>query len=182
MVINVTKESAFDAIYESYSDRVYKTALHYSNNHHTAEEITQTVFMKLYINMDNINMDAVGKWLLTSARHMAMNDKRDRKRELLIDEFTDEDEPCFGSLEEDFLRNLWEKEYSKLASDIFADLYSLNPKWYDAITITYFLEKPQKEVAEVMGMDIEALHSMLYRARKWIKKNYQARYNHLKKV
>lgn len=180
MVTNVTKESAFDAIYESYSDRVYKTALHYSNNHHTAEEITQTVFMKLYINMDNINMSAVGKWLSTSAKHMAMNDKRDRKRELLIDEFTDEEELGSGDLEDEFLRNQWEKEHSELASSIFADLYSLNPKWYDAITITYFLEKPQKEVAEVMGMDIDSLHSMLYRARKWIRKNYEARYNNLK--
>ena len=182
MVTNGTKESAFDAIYESYSDRVYKTALHYSNNHHTAEEITQTVFMKLYINMDNINMSAVRKWLSTSAKHMAMNDKRDRKRELLIDEFTEEEELGSGDLEDEFLRNQWEKEHSEFASSIFADLYSLNPKWYDAITITYFLEKPQKEVAEVMGMDIDSLHSMLYRARKWIRKNYEARYNNLKEI
>lgn len=183
MVTNVTKESVFDAIYESHLDRVYKTALHYSNNHHTAEEISQIVFMKLYMNLEHINMDAVQKWLCTTAKHIAMNNKRDRKLEVLVDEIAyDEEMTTSNSLEDDFIRELWEKEHSALASKIFADLYCVNPRWYDAVTITYFLEKPQKEVADIMGIDIGALHSMLYRAKKWIRKNYEAHYNHLKEI
>ena len=38
----------------------------------------------------------------------------------------------------------------------------MNPSWYEAVTITYVLEKPQKEVAEIMGVKLETLHSMLY--------------------
>ena len=34
----------------------------------------------------------------------------------------------------------------------------------------YLLEKPQKEVAREMGISLEVLHSMLYRAKKWIRK------------
>jgi len=41
------------------------------------------------------------------------------------------------------------------------------------------LEKPQKEVAETMGMDLESFHSMLYRAKQWIREKYKERYDKL---
>ena len=57
----------------------------------------------------------------------------------------------------------------------------MNTKWYDAITITYILEKPQREVAENMNVSLGVLHSMLYRAKKWIQKKYKEEYDRLKK-
>ena len=41
-------KQAFDAIYESNLDYVYRTACYYTQNHYQAEEITQCVFIKLY--------------------------------------------------------------------------------------------------------------------------------------
>ena len=81
--------------------------------------------------------------------------------------------------EDTFFRKMKEREFMKLKEDIFAALYKKNLRWYDAITITYVLEKPQKEVAENMGVTLEVLHSMLYRARQWIKKNFEEEYDHL---
>ena len=66
--------------------------------------------------------------------------------------------------------------------DIFSALYDLNPSWYEAVTITYVLEKPQKEVAEIMGVKLETLHSMLYRAKKWIRKHFEEQFDHLNKA
>lgn len=40
---------AFDVIYEDNVEIVYKVAAKYCGNHHTAEEIAQSVFMKFYI-------------------------------------------------------------------------------------------------------------------------------------
>ena len=40
-------EDAFDAIYKNSADSIYYTALRYCGNHHVAQEITQTVLMKL---------------------------------------------------------------------------------------------------------------------------------------
>ena len=36
-----------------------------------------------------------------------------------------------------------------------------------------------KEVAEKMGVKLEVLHSMLYRAKQWIKKNYEEQFDRL---
>ena len=52
-------KQAFDAIYESNLEYVYRTACYYTQNHYQAEEITQCVFIKLYDNIDNVNMQSV---------------------------------------------------------------------------------------------------------------------------
>ena len=61
-------------------------------------------------------------------------------------------------------------------------MFRVNERWYDAILLTYFLEKPQKEVADVMGISLENLHSTLYRARQWIRKHYEEQFQHLYKA
>ena len=81
-----------------------------------------------------------------------------------------------------FIRKLKERASRELVKDIFSALYDLNPSWYEAVTITYVLEKPQKEVAEIMGVKLETLHSMLYRAKKWIRKHFEEQFDHLNKA
>ena len=48
--MELTGNTDFDEIYRSNAEVVYKTAVKYSGNHHEAEEIAQSVFLKLYIN------------------------------------------------------------------------------------------------------------------------------------
>ncbi len=176
--------TAFDAVYEKNVQIVYKTALYYSKNRHTAEEITQAVFMKLYVNMENINMEAVDSWLLVTAKHMALNHRRKAKRETIKEDALEiyEYRNTSESPEDHFMNRLREREHRELAETIFADLYQVNERWYDAVLLAYFLEKPQKEVAETMGIPLESLHSMLYRAKKWIRKNYEEQFHHLNKA
>lgn len=175
--------AAFDVIYRENADSVYQTALRYSgNDYHAAEEITQTAFMKLYMNLGSVNEKAINSWLLTTVRHMAINYKRNLKREVLKENllyFESKNDSLENSSENDFIRKVCDEECRKLAKDIFDDLYRMNHRWYDAIAITYFLEKPQKEVADIMGIKLEVLHSMLYRAKQWIKKNYEEQFNYL---
>ena len=183
MEIKATESSAFDIIYEDNVSSVYHTALRYSGNHHTAEEITQTVFMKLYMNREGVNEYAVGSWLVTAAKHIALNYKRGLKREVLKDELPHYTYEALrvGSPEEDFIENLYKEEYRELAEEIFADLYDANPKWNFAETVICLIERTQQEVAETMGLSLEALHSMLYRAKKWIRKNYKEKFDRLRK-
>lgn len=171
---------AFDAIYEDNIKIVYKTALRYTGNHHTAEEIAQNVFVKLYTVMEHINLNAVRSWLIVTTKNMSLNNKRDEKREVLWDEMY-EDWPIESS--EDVLdRMIHESEYREFTDYIFEELYRINKRWYEAVTLTYCLEKPQREVAEIMGITIKVLHSMLYRAKKWIRKNYEDQFELLNKA
>ena len=71
MKVKAIGKIAFDAVYEANAERVYRTALHYSdNNHYAAEEITQEVFLKLYMNMENINMKAINTWVIRNTMNL----------------------------------------------------------------------------------------------------------------
>lgn len=184
MGVKAIGRTAFDAVYEENAQIVYKTALYYSGNCDTAEEITQAVFMKPYVSMENINMEAVDNWLIITAKHMAINIGRKGRREVLRENVTEtgETDPASVSPEEEFISRLRKREYRELAETIFTELFRVNERWYDAILLTYFLEKPQKEVADVMGISLENLHSTLYRARQWIRKHYEEQFQHLNKA
>ncbi len=181
--MELTGNTDFDEIYRSNAEVVYKTAVKYSGNHHEAEEIAQSVFLKLYINMGHINLEAARGWLILTTKYMALNRNRDLEREYLVDEFIGSEEADPAEIAENpediFLRKIKERQYMRLKEEIFEALYAKSPRWYDAVTITYVLEKPQKEVAEKMGVTLEVLQAVLYRARRWMRENYAEEYVHL---
>lgn len=72
-----------------------------------------------------------------------------------------------------------QKECRELHDTIFADLYEKNSRWYEAVTVSYTLDKLQKEVAEKMGISVDTLYSTLYRAKQWIKKYYEEQFHQL---
>ena len=45
--------------------------------------------------------------------------------------------------------------------------------------LTCVLGKAQEDVAKAMGISLGALRVMLHRAKKWIRKHYQKRLDHL---
>lgn len=184
MGVKFIGRTAFDAVYDANVDKVFRTALYYSENHHVAEEITQTVFMKLYVNVENINMDAVSTWLCTSAKYMALNYRKTRRYEIPTEDIVkvSDERVQTESTETMFLKELYFEESKGLGESIFAELLYVNERWYDALTITHILGKPEKEVAEIMGISYDNLRQNLSRARKWIRKHYEEKYDHLNKA
>ena len=136
-------KQAFDAIYESNLEYVYRTACYYTQNHYQAEEITQCVFIKLYDNMDNVNMQSVNSWLLITTKHMALNYKRDYARETLIDELLYDNE-VGDSLETCYMTEFDRTKRKELADEIYLRLFEENKRWYDAIMAVYLLESHRK--------------------------------------
>lgn len=181
--IELIENTDFDKIYRKNAEIVYKTAIKYSGNHHEAEEIAQNVFLKLYVNIEHINLEAAKGWLILTTKYAALNRNRDMEREYLVDEFIGEEEEDLTGIAESpedvFLKKMKARQYMELKEEIFEALYAKSPRWYEAITITYVLEKPQKEVAEKMGVTLEVLQAILYRARKWMRENYAEEYAHL---
>ena len=86
MEVKLVKKIDFDAIYKGNVGYVYATAIKYTKNHHTAEEIVQNVFLKYYVNMENTDADAARAWLILTTKYMALNEKRDHQKEYLVEE------------------------------------------------------------------------------------------------
>lgn len=177
-------EIVFNDIYDKYGKTVWKTAMYYSGNQMNADEITQLTFVKLLLGYDEIqNKDAIESWLLTTARRLAYSQWRKRKTEAPMDDtelsvYMNGEEA--GSEEVIFMQEHRKKEI-KFADNMLEELYRHNSKWYDAVIHAYVLEIPQKEIANEMGIRLEAFQSMLFRAKKWIKEKYEEKYKEMEK-
>ena len=181
MEIEFIGGSGFDAIYEQHKAKIFQTAMMYTKEWHTAEDITQEAFLRYYIYMEHASIDNTRQWLLTTTRNIALIYRRDRSREQLVDfeEFGEDKMDCSESTETIFFRKLWKREVFTSTITILDALYEKNRRWYDAVTLVYCMERPQKEVAECMGVNLDTLHSMLYRARNWIKEYCREEYDHI---
>lgn len=158
------KKAEIDRLYKENVSKVYRTALYYVEDHYVAEEIVQEVFLKLYDNLGDICMESVPAWLITTAKNMAKNYLRDSKWETPMEEVPEQEVPYSSEgLDAQLIEVLRQKECCDLKDTIFADLYEKNSRWYEAVTVSYTLDKPQKEAAEKMGIPLDTLHSTLYR-------------------
>ena len=166
-----TGESAFVDAYSEYFDVVYREALRYSGNHHVAEEIAQDAFFMAYVQNGNESKQQIKAWMLMLAKYRAMNYIRDHKREVSLE--------VDDSSEEYVIAMLKEQGFRKLGIDIFRELYQKKARWYQAVTLVYYVDMPQKEAAKQMGVTLYALEGMLKRARKWMIKRYKDEYDRL---
>lgn len=87
MESKASKDKKFDSIYRAYKDSIFKVAMHYTKCEDLASEITQRTFFQLYIYFENVDLESVYPWLITTARNSAFNYNRDRKREILAGVF-----------------------------------------------------------------------------------------------
>ena len=95
------------------------------------------------------------------------------------EEDTEKYEAQVKSAEEPFLEDELQKQRLELHEKIFTNLMEKNERWYDAIVLVYYMEMPQAKAAELMGIRLEVLHSLLHRAKKWIKKKYGTEYEEM---
>ena len=163
-----------EKIYRSYKDDVYKACLHYMKNEDLALELAQQVFFNFYQHIDQAEIECAQAYLIRSARNVCIDYKRAHKHEVLHtswDDMTLEGATVI-SVEEAYFRDEEKKQKAILSGSILERLREENENWYTAIDLAYCLGKPFDVVADEMGISIEALYSLTYRAKKWIRKNY----------
>lgn len=172
------KDEKFDSIYRAYVGEVYKATLHYTKDEYVAQEITQKAFYQFFLHYDNVNIDSVRAYLLRIARNLVYNRTRDMKRVTYEERLEDlQGDNIFTlSVEETYLRDEQKKQAKGLSKSILEHLRQENELWYEAMLLVYCLEKPQEQVADELGISKDVLYSRLYRARKWIRKNYGKEY------
>lgn len=179
-----SKEERFDSIYKAYADQVYRIGLYYTKDAYVAQEISQKVFINFYKHFDDIRKDGIRSYLIRSAQNLSYNWYRDNKRareQVEITEVMDSVEmsESIMSVEEAYLEKDRKEAFELLKNSIFQRLHEENETWYEAVMLVYCMEKPHEQVAEELGISKDVLYSRLYRARKWIQKNFKKEYSNL---
>ena len=161
-------------VYAENKDIIFKIVMRYSNmDYDTAQDITQEVFVKLYEHFDTYTEEYLLQWLIVAARHEVYSYLRKILRER-PDEAVDmhllkgEQIP---SAEETIFERIEAGERIRRGGYLLDRLYETNERWYEAMMLVYVKGMKQADVADEMGSSLEVLHSVLYRARKWVREH-----------
>jgi RNA polymerase sigma-70 factor (ECF subfamily) len=138
-------------LFDEYADDVYRLALSYLHNRQDAEDVCQTVFLRLIRYKKQLDAGKEKTWLLTCAANACKDHLKSfwRKHVVALDDtmtFRDEGE-----------RALWD------AVD------SLAPMYRAAVHLYYYEGYTQDEIAAILGISRTAVQTRMSRARAQLK-------------
>ena len=143
---------AISKLYNDYSRDVYRLALSYLHSKHDAEDICQSVFLKLLEKDVTLLPDREKAWLLTCTANACKNHLSSfwRKNIQALD-----DNLAFASPEE---QDLWQQ------------LLILSPKDRALIHLYYYEGYSQEEIGQILGITRTAVQTRMQRARQKLRK------------
>ncbi|MFZ4414213.1 MAG: RNA polymerase sigma factor, partial [Bacteroidales bacterium] len=162
---NIHNKVAFEELYSLFKDKVYNTAISYLQNIEDAEEVTQDVFLSIYVNAHTFKRNSkVSTWIYRITVNKALNklDKRNRKPNSNIQ--------LEDSFSIDFQHPGILLENQENAAYLFGAIDTLLPSQKTAFILVYIEGLPQQEVALIMENTVKAVESLLQRAKINLKK------------
>lgn len=139
-------------LYELYAQDVFRLALSYLRNRQDAEDICQTVFLRLLHSNTRLICGKEKAWLLT----------------------------CTANACKNLLASFWRKNTQELddsisfedgaGQELWTALGALPPKHRACIHLYYYEGYSQNEIAEILNISRTAVQSRMSRAREQLKK------------
>ncbi len=146
----------FTELYEKYSDTVFRTALRVTGNPADAEDVLQTVFLRIYNHGERLDPDQMPERYLRRAATNASLDilrARMRRPEAELNESLAEAAPESAPLLKERLRRA---------------LATLDEKDAELFTLRYVTGVTNTEIAEMHGLERSTIGVRLHRIRQWL--------------
>lgn len=169
--ISEGNKAAFEVLYVKFKDKVYNTAISYLQNIEDAEEVTQDVFLSLFVKAQTFKGNSkVSTWIYRITVNKALNKLETRKRH-----------PNTSTLLQDNFRIDFQHpgillENQEKAAYLFGAIDTLAASQKTAFILTHIEGLPQQEVALVMQNTVKAVESLLQRAKINLKKKLMEHY------
>ena len=150
-------EAAFSELYSRYAQRVFAYCLRVMGNHDDAQDIFQETYLKFYNNAQTLDVvDNIPGLLLTIARNLCLNHKRDKRTTYNIDDYQ------ITSVETDY-------EKKELLELIARALELLDFEYREAFVLRQYQGLSYKEIAKLCGLSIPTIKNRVWRAKEQIK-------------
>jgi RNA polymerase sigma-70 factor (ECF subfamily) len=155
--------AAFDELVSRHQKAVLNIAWRYCADRAVAEDLAQEIFVKVWRARGSYQPSArFSTWLYRIAVNRCLNEIRSRPRgaSLPVEETLEERE---GARPDDDLDRAEVRQAVRRAVD------ELPPNQRMAVILSRFHELPYEEIAEAMAVSLEAVKSLLFRARENLK-------------
>lgn len=153
-------EGAFNELVLRYQERVYWVARRFSNDHDTADDITQEVFCKVYEGLKEFRGEStLFTWLYRVTVNVSLNYlRRQRVREFFrIDDLLE-----LAGDEADAPDKVFERQEQK--SLIQEAIATLPTKQRAVFVLRYYEEIPYVEIAKMLGTTVGGLKANYFHA------------------
>jgi RNA polymerase sigma-70 factor (ECF subfamily) len=153
---------AFKGLVERYQSRLFNFLYRYLRDRQAAEDLTQEVFLKVYQAAPRFKPRArVRTWIFTIAYNLAVNELRRRRRRKLFGLLALEDREIEASDARDHL---------ELEETMTEALGLLPHKQRAALMLRVRDELSYQEIAEILGVTRASVESLMFRARKRLRR------------
>ncbi len=163
-----------EQIYAEHKNLVYNLALSYVQNIEDAEEITQDVFVKVHENLNSFNGEAkVSTWLYRITINKSLDFLKAKKAQKRFAFITSIFKDNSTSLKHDaghFNHPGVLMEDKESLQYIFSAINGLNENQKTVLILNKIEGRSQKEVAEIMELNIKAVESLIHRAKSNLQK------------
>ena len=166
-------QSGFTTVMELYQDMVYNTAIGIVQNADDADDITQEVFVQVYLSIQSFKGESkLSTWLyrITISKALDHEKKKKRKKRFAFVQ------SLFGSHDEErhhpveFNHPGVQLEKKEKAGELFNALKQLPDKQRIAFTLHKLEGQSYQEIAAIMNTSLFAVESLMGRAKTNLKK------------
>jgi RNA polymerase sigma factor (sigma-70 family) len=152
-------EQAFTLLYDRYSSKIHAYCFRILNNAELAEDIFQETFIKFFNKInDTFQATNVQGYLITIARNLCLNSKRDKMVTVPIDNL------------EFMFHNSQNYESKELLNLITTSLELLDFDYREAFILREYDGLSYKDIANICGTTVNNAKSRVFRAKQKIKK------------
>ena len=165
--------SAFEQLYDRHSRAVYSLVLRILRQAGTAEEVVQDVFLQLWRNAGQYDASRGPfiPWLLTLARHRALDTLRLKSERQRGREDQTEELPPVVAAPPEFEKQLDEKRFAEKVRTLMS---FLNPQQRRAIELAYFEGLSHSEIAAALKEPLGTVKSWIRNGLLRLKEGLQA--------
>ncbi|MFM8740914.1 MAG: RNA polymerase sigma factor [Cytophagales bacterium] len=170
-------ESSFEYIYHEYKKLVYNVCLQYVLNKEDAQDVAQEVFVKLYHNLNQYKPETASlkTWIYRIAINQSLDFLKAKKTKKRFRFITSLFHPDSNELLHEVSHPGIPLEDKESLQQLLGIIYALPEKQKTVIILSKIEDRPQKEVAEIMELNIKAVESLLQRAKQTIEKKLKDR-------
>ena len=165
--------NAFGSLYEIYYSKIFGYVLRRTANIQVAEHITSEVFFKASKNIAKFNWRGIpfSAWLYRIATNEITSFFRHGKTSQVCWEDIDEsDMDSIPSSEEELLEAETELKRHEQYLALHDNIYRLDIKYQEVITLRFFENKQINEISEILGKREGTVKSLLHRGLKQLRK------------
>lgn len=178
-----SEDDSFKYLVDTYKDKVFNTCLGLLQNKSDAEDITQEVFIEIFISIEQFKRKSkLSTWIyrisVTKSLDLLRRRKRKKRFAFITSIFGDKGEIIHEH--SDFIHPGVHAENRDLSAILFKAIDKLPESQKIAFNLNKVEGLSYSEIAEIMNISVSAVESLLFRAKKNLKIKLEKIYTELK--